>query len=128
MKTILIADDDFKTRRLLSITFGRDYHVLEAADGVRALKMTLEHRPDVVILDDKMPRLDGLAVLHAIKSDPELATILVAMLTGRGQFSDLARGMDLGADAYFIKPFSQKSLHTWVGKNLKLREDQLAEH
>lgn len=84
--------------------------------------MMLEHRPDVVILDGRMPKLDGLAVLSAIKSDPELANILVAMLTGRGQLSDLERGMELGADAYFIKPFSQKNLHAWVEKNLKSRK------
>ncbi len=81
--------------------------------------MVLDHRPDLVILDGKLPRLDGLAVLGAIKADPQLANILVVMLTGRGQFSDLEKGMELGADAYFIKPVSPQSLRTWVLENLE---------
>ena len=119
MKTLLIVDDDTQTRRLLAATFEYDFEILQAANGVHALRTVLDHRPDVVILDGMMPGLDGLAVLGAIKADPELAGILVVMLTGRGQFSDLERGMELGADAFFIKPFSPKNLKTWVLKNLK---------
>lgn len=118
MKKLLIVDDDAQTRRLLSATFEYDYEVFKAANGVTGLKMVLDHRPDLVILDGKMPRLDGLAVLAAIKSDPQLANILVVMLSGRGQLSDLERGVELGADAYFIKPVSPKSLKTWVLESL----------
>lgn len=122
MKKLLIADDDAQTRRLLSATFEYDYTVFRAADGVIALNMVLDHRPDVVILDGKMPGLDGLAVLGAIKADPDLSHILVVMLTGRGQFSDLERGVGLGADAYFIKPVSPKSLKTWVTNHLEAQK------
>jgi len=118
MKKLLIVDDDAQTRRLLSATFEYDYEVFQAADGISGLKMVLDHRPDVVILDGTMPRLDGLAVLGAIKADPLLTNILVVMLSGRGQFSDLERGVELGADAYFIKPVSPKILRTWVLENL----------
>lgn len=118
MKKLLIVEDDAQTRRLLSATFEYDCEVLQAVDGVNGLKMVLDHRPDVVILDGRMPRLDGLAVLGAIKADPQLANILVVMLTGRGQFSDLERGVELGADAYFIKPVSPKNLRTWVLEHL----------
>jgi len=119
MKKLLIVDDDLQTRRLLSATFEYDYEVFQAANGVTGLRMVLDHRPDLVILDGKLPRLDGLAVLGAIKADPQLANILVVMLTGRGQFSDLEKGMELGADAYFIKPVSPQSLRTWVLENLE---------
>lgn len=122
MNTLLIVDDDRKTRHLLSITFGHEYQIFEAADGINALKMVLDHQPDVVILDGKMPGLDGLTVLSAIKSDPHLKHILVVMLTGRGQLDDLDRGLTLGADAYFIKPFTAKKLHAWVQENLELRK------
>ena len=118
MKKLLIADDDVQTRRLLAATFEYDYTVFQAADGLIALNMVLSQRPDVVILDGKMPGLDGLAVLGAIKADPDLSHILVVMLTGRGQFSDLERGVALGADAYFIKPVSPKTLKTWVTDHL----------
>ena len=124
MRKLLIVDDDAQTRRLLSATFGYDYEILQASDGVHALKIVLEAQPDVVILDGRMPGLDGLAVLGAIKADPELAGILVVMLTGRGQFSDLERGVELGADAYFIKPVSPAILKKWVWDNLKPDESE----
>lgn len=118
MKKLLIVDDDVPTRRLLLATFQKDYEVFEAANGINALKMTLGHRPDIVILDGKMPGLDGLAILAAIKSDPDMAHILVVMMTGRGQLADLEKAMTLGADAYFIKPVSPKTLRTWVLEHL----------
>lgn len=120
MKKILIVDDDAPTRRLLSATFEYVCEVFQAVDGITGLSMVLDHRPDLVILDGKMPRLDGLAVLGAIKSDPQLAHILVVMLTGRGQLSDLEKGVELGADAYFIKPVSTTSLRKWVFEKLAL--------
>lgn len=119
MKKLLIIDDDVTTRRLLLATFEHDYDIFQATDGTNGLNMVFDHRPDLVILDGKMPRLDGLVVLKAIKSNPELANTLVVMLTGRGQFADLEKGVNLGADAYFIKPFSPKTLRAWVMKNLQ---------
>ena len=122
MKKMLIVDDDFQTRHLLYAVFDHEYQVFEAADGIRALKLVVDHQPDVVLLDGMLPKLDGLTVLRAIKSDLELSHILVVMLTGRGQLSDLENGINLGADAYFIKPFDLKKLQAWVEKNIKLRE------
>ena len=118
MKRLLIVDDDDDTCQLLTATFRNDCEIFQAADGINGLRMVLDHRPDLVILDGKMPRLDGLAVLGAIKSDAQLAHIQVVMLTGRGQFTDLERGLELGADAYFIKPVSPRILRDWVLKNL----------
>lgn len=126
MNKLLIVDDDFQTRHLLYIVFDHGYKIFEAADGITALKMVVDHQPDVVLLDGRLPKLDGLAVLRAIKSDPKLSHILVVMLTGRGQLSDLEDGINFGADAYFIKPFDQKKLRAWVEKNLKLRESSVS--
>jgi DNA-binding response OmpR family regulator len=119
MKKLLIVDDDAPTRRLLVATFQHEYVVIEAADGISALSLVLDQQPDLVILDGKLPRLDGLAVLAAIKLDPKTAHILVMMMTGRGQFADLERGMDLGADAYFIKPVSPSTLRAWALEHLE---------
>ena len=132
MKKLLIVDDDAPTRRLLVATFQHEYVVLEAADGINALSLVLDQQPDLVILDGKLPRLDGLAVLAAIKLDTKTAHILVMMMTGRGQFADLERGMDLGADAYFIKPVSPATLQAWAhehlvpGKELPTRPEETA--
>jgi DNA-binding response OmpR family regulator len=118
MKKLLIVDDDAPTRRLLVATFQHEYVVLEAADGISALLIVMDQLPDLVILDGKLPRLDGLAVLAAIKIEPKTAHVLVMMMTGRGQFSDLEKGMELGADAYFIKPVSPATLRAWALERL----------
>lgn len=119
MKKLLIVDDDAPIRRFLVATFQHEYVVFEAADGISALSLVENEQPDLIILDGKLPRLDGLAVLVAIKQDPKTAHILVMMMTGRSQLEDLERGMDLGADAYFIKPVSPARLRAWAREHLE---------
>lgn len=111
MARILLVDDHSDIRRLIRITLGKSFDVLEAEDGVTGLDLARETRPDLVVLDIMMPgRLDGLQVLDAIKADPALAHTRVIMVTARGQTSDYEAGMARGADAYFIKPFSPLQL------------------
>jgi DNA-binding response OmpR family regulator len=111
MKRILLVDDHSDIRRLIRITIGKDFEVLEAEDGVSGLELTRHKRPDLVVLDVMMPGdLDGLDVLDAIKSDPGLVQTRVIMVTARGQARDFEDGMKRGADAYFIKPFSPLQL------------------
>ena len=120
MTKILIVDDHSDIRRLLSITLGKAYEILEAEDGVAALQIIRRQRPKVVLLDIMMPgELDGLQVLDAIKSDPELKDTLVAMVTARGQAADYVTGQQRGADAYFTKPFSPLQVVSWVREKLK---------
>ena len=89
MKTVLIVDDHADMRRLLSISAGSDFHVLEAEDGESALEAIRRQRPDAVLLDIMMPgAMDGLQVLDAIRADPALKHIRVAMVTARGQATD----------------------------------------
>lgn len=108
MATILVVDDHSDIRRLLSITLSKEFQVLEAEDGVTAMEMVRRHQPRVVLLDVMMPgEMDGLQVLEAIKSDPLTRSTLVVMITARGQTVDQEEGRKLGADAYFIKPFSR---------------------
>lgn len=120
MHTILIVDDHTDIRRLLSITLSKEYKVVEAHDGVMALNALKQHQPDVVLLDVMMPgELDGLQVLQAIKADPACQHTLVAMLTARGQVTDHDEARKLGADAYFIKPFSPLQVLSWLRSKLK---------
>jgi CheY-like chemotaxis protein len=120
MNTILIVDDHSDIRRLLSITLGKEFHILEAEDGVSALAAVRQHRPKVVLLDVMMPgEIDGLQVLETIKADPDTRDILVAMITARGQVADHDDARARGADAYFIKPFSPLQVVTWVRSHLK---------
>lgn len=111
MKKILLVDDHSDIRRLVRITLGKAYEVFEAEDGVTALGLARQHKPDLVVLDIMMPGdLDGLQVLDAIKADAQLGHTHVIMVTARGQSSDYDDGMRRGADAYFIKPFSPMQL------------------
>lgn len=119
MSQILIVDDQAVIRRLLSITLGQDYEILEAEDGLGALEAIRHHHPKVVLLDVMMPgTLDGLQVLDAIKANPLTRDILVAMVTARGQATDSDDARLRGADAYFIKPFSPRQLLAWVRSKL----------
>lgn len=120
MKKVLIVDDHSDIRRLISITLGKDYEIIQAEDGISALEAVARHHPPIVLLDIMMPgEMDGLQVLDAIKANPKTHSTLVAMLTARGQASDTADAKRRGADAYFIKPFSPLQIVTWVREKLE---------
>ena len=111
MKKIALVDDHADIRRLIRITLGKNYEVFEAEDGASGLALIRQQRPDLAVLDVMMPgTLDGLQLLDAIKADPQLAHTRVIMVTARGQASDREAGMQRGADAYYIKPFSPLQL------------------
>ena len=120
MHSILIVDDHSDVRRLLSITLGKEFNVIEAQNGTSALEAIRRHRPRVVLLDVMMPgELDGLQVLDAIKADPATRGTQVAMVTARGQVADGNDALKRGADAYFIKPFSPLQVVAWVRSHMK---------
>jgi len=120
LHSILIVDDHSDVRRLLSITLGKEFNVIEAEDGTGALRAIRRHRPKAVLLDVMMPgERDGLQVLDAIKADPATCGIQVAMVTARGQVADGSDALKRGADAYFIKPFSPLQVVAWVRSHLK---------
>lgn len=120
MPCVLIVDDHPDIRRLLSLTLGRDYEVLEADGGIVALEMVKRHHPSVVLLDVMMPgEMDGLQVLDAIKKDPQTRDIVVAMVSARGQVVDRDDALRRGAAAYFVKPFSPLQMVSWLKEQLK---------
>lgn len=122
MPPVLVVDDHPVMRRLLCVTLENDYEVLEAADGISALKSIRLHHPQVVLLDVMMPgAMDGLQVLDAIKGDPLTSDILVAIVSARGQMADAEDARQRGADAYFIKPFSPQQVLGWVRSQLPRR-------
>jgi len=110
-RRVLLADDDPGLRRLIGTTLGNeDFDLLHATDGEEALQLAREQRPELVLLDVNMPKLDGFEVCRHLKSEPETAGIKVVMLTARGADVDRAKGREAGADDYFIKPFSPVQL------------------
>lgn len=111
MKKILIVDDQPDIRRLIQLTLGKRYEIVEASDGASALAMLARLQPEAVILDIMMPgALDGFAVLERIKSAPDTRATFVVMVTARGQAGDLEAATAAGADGYLIKPFSPLQL------------------
>jgi CheY-like chemotaxis protein len=119
MNTILIVDDHPDIRHLMRLLLTHNYTLLESDNGHDALEKTRKHRPDVLVLDVMMPGdMDGLQVLKAIKSDPELKQTYVIMVTARGQAKDMEFATSLGANAYFIKPFSPLALANHIREQL----------
>jgi DNA-binding response OmpR family regulator len=111
LNRVLVVDDDPAIRRVVCALLDLDeYGLLEADDGLSALEVVKVERPDLVILDLTMPRLDGLRACQALRSDPELAGTRVLVLTGRDQPHDRAAARDAGADGYLVKPFSSLAL------------------
>jgi CheY-like chemotaxis protein len=116
---VLIADDEPSMRLLVRATIESDqYEVLEASDGDEAWAMIKEHKPSVVLLDVQMPGRTGLEVLAMIRSDPELASTRVIMLTAKALKADVEVGITAGADLYLTKPFSPLDLLTRVDEAL----------
>ncbi len=115
MKKILIVDDNADVRRLIRVALGKTFKVFEAEDGASALQMARDFYPDLIVLDIMMPgKMDGLQVLDAIRADPGLKVIRVVLVTAKGQASDAEIGMQHGADAYFVKPFSPLQLTAFI--------------
>src|SRR5580704_13237657 len=108
-KRILIAEDDPSVRGLLRELLVRwDYDVAEAVDGLQACKMLDTYRPDILLLDIKMPKADGLAVLSEMRSR-QLA-IPTFIISGEGGISDAVRAVKLGAEDYLEKPVEPNQL------------------
>lgn len=109
MPRILIVEDELPMRTALKDCLEAEGHrVLTAADGEAGLKRAAEEKPDLVLLDIMMPRLDGYAVCEELRRMESAAAIL--MLTAKGQVDDRVTGLDAGADDYLVKPFSTEEL------------------
>jgi two-component system, OmpR family, alkaline phosphatase synthesis response regulator PhoP len=97
------------------------YETATAADGERGLALVRELRPDMVLLDIMMPRLNGYQVCQAIKADPNLAQIPVVILSAKGQEVEKLKGLALGASAYITKPFGNQEVLEAVRAALESR-------
>jgi len=110
-KTILIADDEEDLRMLVEITLEDPaYRIVTAVDGEQAIKQIRQIRPDLVILDWMMPRLNGLEVVKLLRQDPTTVKIPVVLLTANDCQEDQAEAQTLGIVAYLVKPFSPLEL------------------
>ena len=106
---ILVVEDELPMRTVLRDCLERQgYRVLVAVDGAQGLEKALSEKPDLIILDVMMPRLDGFAVCAELRRLTVVAPILI--LTAKGRVEDRVRGLDSGADDFLVKPFSREEL------------------
>lgn len=122
---ILVADDDTMTVNLIKAYLEQDHwKVLTAFDGRRALEIAREKKPDLIILDLMLPRVDGLDVCRILRSSSDVPII---MLTAKTTEDDILLGLDLGADDYITKPFSPRELVARVRTVLRRTRSQKSE-
>lgn len=114
---VLIAEDEPHIVESLSFVLERAGHAVHASlDGEATLRELRAHRPDLLILDLMLPRLNGFEVLKAVKADPALQSIPVLVLTAKGQAQDRRMVEQIGADAFMTKPFSNREIVERVGE------------
>ena len=119
-KTVLVVEDSSTTRMVISTTLSKEgYRVMEAGDGLEALSKLDQERPDLVLLDIILPKMDGYHILGAIKKKRELKNIPVIMLTGKDKFLDKVKGKMSGSSEYLTKPFEPDELVAAVERCLK---------
>ena len=117
-KTILIVDDEKPIVEILMYNLEREgYNTIEAYDGVEAVNLALEKKPDLILLDIMLPKMDGLAVCKRIRHS--LPNVPILMLTAKAEEIDKILGLELGADDYITKPFSVRELMARIKANLR---------
>ncbi len=121
-QTIVLVDDHedalYVGKRMLDHA---GYKVLTAGDGEEAYRVIRESKPDLVLLDIMMPKLDGIEVTKQLKADSELRFIPLILLTAKSSLEDIVEGLDAGADGYIIKPFKPEELLARIKSALRMR-------
>ncbi len=108
---ILVIEDEENIQELLRFNLQNNgYEVMVASDGLLGLAMARENKPDIILLDLMLPKMDGLDVCRAVKSDIQISETPIIMLTAKGSETDKVLGLELGADDYLTKPFSIREL------------------
>ena len=111
MERILVVDDDLAVRELIEIILHQaGYDVLSVADGKSAVEIAQKEKPDLVLMDVRLPVMDGYQACMQITSDPVTKHIPVVFISARGQVEEIRLGLSAGAVDYFVKPFSPELL------------------
>ncbi len=117
-KTVLVVEDEANIVDILAFNLQREgYRVLSAYDGQAGLDLARSEKPDLILLDLMLPKMNGFDVCKTLRDDGD--TVPILMLTAREEESDKVRGLELGADDYITKPFSVRELMARVKSNIR---------
>jgi diguanylate cyclase (GGDEF)-like protein len=123
---IIVIDDDADIRDVLNLTLTEEgYEVFEAPDGEQGLQLIRNKAPNLVLVDYKMPKMDGPTLCGIVKKDILLSHLPIIMLTGKGEVSDKVSGINAGADDYMVKPFEPPELLVRIKMILRRTERDL---
>lgn len=115
-KRILVAEDDSDIRGLIAFSLRYvGYEVVEATNGKDAVRQAQQQLPDLVLLDVRMPNLNGYEACELLKADDSTRDIPIIFLSARGQEAEIKYGLELGAEEYILKPFAPDELYRRVG-------------
>jgi len=130
IRKILLAEDEEDIRKVaqISLQFRGGWVVTLATDGEECLLKAAQERPDLILLDCMMPKLDGYETCRRLKQDPALREIPVIFLTAKSQESEVRKGLALGAVGYLIKPFNPMSLAAEIREILESDQAASSEH
>ena len=115
MAKILVAEDERDIRELIGHTLRfAGYEIVLVANGVEAIEAVSRERPDLILLDVRMPKMSGYDVCRLIKENPDTSEIPVVFLSAKGRESEVEQGIELGALDYILKPFAPAELITQI--------------
>ena len=122
-KTILVVDDEKSIMELLVFNLQKEgYNTLEAYDGVTAVEMAINEKPDLILLDVMIPKLDGISVCKKIRYALNISNIPILMISAKDTESDKIVGLEMGADDYITKPFQIREVMARIKANLRKAE------
>src|SRR5438105_10749505 len=120
---ILVVDDDASTRQLLASMLARDaYRVVQAENGEEGLAAAYAQRPDLILSDIQMPRVNGIELTRRLRTDVSMATVTIILVSGLHETTDKIAGLDAGATDFVTKPFDRAELWARVRAALRTRE------
>lgn len=122
-KTILVVDDEKSIMELLVFNLQKEgYNTLEAYDGITAVEMATNEKPDLILLDVMIPKLDGISVCKKIRYALNISNIPILMISAKDTESDKIVGLEMGADDYITKPFQIREVMARIKANLRKAE------
>ena len=120
---ILIVDDNAANLDILETRLAaHGYDIITARDGAEGLAVAMERKPDLILLDIMMPKMDGIEVCRRLKGDPSLPFIPIILVTAKAAVEDVVAGLEAGGDEYLTKPVDQKALVARVKSMLRIKE------